>query len=70
MSQWQPIETAPIRKEVLLYCTPIYGEAFLSSGYLSGDCDRDGFPFIFLNDGTVRASHWMPLPEPPIGENK
>ena len=65
--EWQPIETAPIKKEVLLYCTPIYGDAFLASGYLSGACDRDGLPFAFAEDRSVRASHWMPLPAPPTG---
>lgn len=61
MSEWQPIETAPKNKAVIIYAIGRVGEACfvdypdLKGWYFAADIDAmSGFP-----------SHWMPLPEPP-----
>ncbi len=64
---WQPIETAPIGISILIYdserevCSVATG--FIDDGdplvYFIGD--EDNFPYD--------ATHWMPLPEPPLGTN-
>lgn len=51
---WLPIESVPLKGEVLL------------SRGKNGVCT-----WTFFGDGTEldhRATHWMPLPKPPIGE--
>lgn len=60
MSDWQPIETAPWGgPPVLLYRDGEYFTAKRVSGeHGPGWCTPDGYQIF-------RASHWMPLPEPP-----
>lgn len=63
MSEWQPIETAPTNERVLVY------ESFNGSfdihivkwfnGYWESNMGAQFYP-----------THWMPLPEPPKGENE
>ncbi len=58
---WQPIETCPLAKTVLLWGgawrSPFVG---MRNGPF-GQCWLDGDPgFQMFN-----ASHWMPLPDPP-----
>jgi hypothetical protein len=52
---WQPIETAPADRDVLLWVPPSALLAGLIAGHMEVGRARD--------DG--RATHWMPLPEPP-----
>lgn len=80
MSEWQPIETAPKNgKHVLLWC-PWLNDP-VNMGYVSvgsfreDDYAHDDGP-TWLDDShddfstgyasrPLRATHWMPLPEPP-----
>jgi Protein of unknown function (DUF551) len=59
MGEWQPIETAPKRKRVILYYPPEVRERAYAS--LSAMYAVD-----YPNRGEHRKpTHWMPLPEPP-----
>ncbi len=59
MNEWQPIETAPRGKPVLLWRAPEWFVAAQIEGEFGiGWCTPDGFEVF-------RATHWMPLPEPP-----
>jgi len=61
VSEWQPIETAPIGVSVLLWkpnTREIYVAARIYGGAGLGWCTPDGHEVF-------KASHWMPLPEPP-----
>jgi hypothetical protein len=62
MSEWQPIETAPKAKQVLLYNPVVYHKR---DGTVSLPAlMRVGLP----QDWPARPpSHWMPLPPPPKG---
>lgn len=73
MSDWQPIETAPKNKHVLLFgaqrepfnCGVHYYDPLVFSGYWD---DIDG---AWCSSGSTaggpffHATHWMPLPPPP-----
>lgn len=75
MSEWQPIETAPQETAVLLWypwkgCkTPhsplgfTYIGRWTSTGTDDIDTWRDTVDYELLGEG---ATHWMPLPEPPV----
>lgn len=79
MNNWQPIETAPKGNEsVLLYgvvAGEISGMSTRPSGphigfWMGGGSDFDGDDWWALDGGDYyetwcRATHWMPLPEPP-----
>jgi hypothetical protein len=63
---WQPIETAPKMRAILLY----------ASGYVVGHFNTTNMKWWVETDGTGTAgernlnsfngpTHWMPLPEPP-----
>ncbi len=63
MSEWQPIETAPQRTEVLVHVvTKNMKISFRQVGRLVGS-------EWFTDDGILcdadEAKHWMSLPEPP-----
>ena len=56
--EWQPIQTAPHRKLILLFSQP-YGYNRLGEfavGYVNTE---------FVNNSEYKYTHWMPLPEPP-----
>jgi len=59
--QWQPIETAPKDgKEILIH----WGNKLMDNGYWNGmywSIDEN-------QDYYIDASHWMPLPQPPKGD--
>lgn len=59
MSEWQPIETAPVDTAILLYqrCGPCEVGHFNTKldAYVSGWDHRRLY----------HLTHWMPLPEPP-----
>ncbi|TWG90370.1 hypothetical protein L598_000700001270 [Mesorhizobium sp. J18] len=55
---WQPIETAPENDHALFYVED-------DGVYL--DClDRDGALLAASGDERIFATHWMPLPKPPV----
>lgn len=68
--RWQPIETAPKDGTTVLlsfhYLNGVHsGKSFVSM--LEWDKAIDGWG-LFKNlelDGTLKISHWMPLPKPP-----
>jgi hypothetical protein len=77
MTNWQPIETAPKDRTVLLVVEPTE-QNFLFFGshgpntapyYIDPDgviCDPGQWmPDPGIRAGKWRATHWMPLPEPP-----
>ncbi len=66
MSEWKPIETAPANGEQFLAAVKI------GSGWVFHVCYRwEGGPLIAWADMEASktfdtATHWMPLPNPPI----
>lgn len=59
--QWQPIETAPEGCPVLIWkanTRECYIGAYIHGKYGPGWCTPDGHEIF-------KATHWMPLPEPP-----
>jgi hypothetical protein len=65
MSEWQPIETCPKRGEYDIWLTNGVREAnvhFAKFAKLTGWADRRGAAVALVGD----ASHWMPLPNPPV----
>lgn len=68
MSEWQPIETAPLAKLVLMW-HPTWRQPW--PGRLNGD---DGASWIDTCEAEARgwqahATHWMPLPQPPTSDS-
>ena len=67
MSDWQPIETAPKDGTFILVATAsgIVGEAWRYA-----DDGRHYWaqehPSDYANNGPLTATHWMPLPAPPV----
>jgi hypothetical protein len=60
MSTWQPIETAPRDKRVLLF------HRYLSIDHIGvGFWDGSAGCFNAYGFGYCRPTHWMPLPAPP-----
>ena len=57
MSEWRPIETLKSRDEVILYYPPLYNS--------TGRCTHGKWVKIGRNNAPRKATHWMPLPEPP-----
>ena len=66
MSEWQPIETAPRDKRVLIWS----GQEMYCAHWSRNPMTRD-VAWSVAEWGTegeqalVKATHWMPLPEPP-----
>jgi hypothetical protein len=64
LMQWQPIETAPRDKNII-----VFGEG-CDSGY---EAWWDGFSWMVMDQDNLEpptelctnVTHWMPLPEPP-----
>lgn len=59
--EWQPIETAPKGRAVLIYkpnTNEQYVAAYITGEHGPGWCDQSGCQIF-------RPSHWRPLPEPP-----
>ena len=67
--EWQPIETAPKDKSVLLYCNkyvPIYYGRKRYGTY--GEPSQDSFEWRCDSSGRYATpKYWMPLPEAPNG---
>jgi hypothetical protein len=60
---WQPIETAPKDREILLY-----GKRRFTDGIAQGAWNSGGAMHLphWMGDVT-QPTHWMPLPSPPSG---
>jgi hypothetical protein len=68
MSEWQPIETAPTRGDVLLYCAET-GEQFVA--FLGTSMEEGDQEWVFARGPDLAfivrdPTHWQPLPEPPL----
>lgn len=62
MSEWQPIETAPKDRSVLLAAWVASGPYYVREvGWWE---EADGGFWSFPSEGV--PTHWMPLPEPPL----
>lgn len=61
MTDWQPIDTAPLKFEVLI-CNARTGSRHIASQAKRGEWMTDAGDLLPLGD---EPSHWMPLPEPP-----
>jgi hypothetical protein len=63
---WQPIESAPADKDVLIY-VPAWGPLIAQfNAEFSEWTSRMQCP-VSLSEEADRPSHWMPLPSPPNG---
>jgi hypothetical protein len=75
MSDWQPIETAPKMKMVLLWAATdidAYGSITnwkMETGYWSEFYNSWAWPQRIASYD-VPPTHWMPLPDPPTMEHK
>ena len=71
MSEWQPIETAPTYKEVLVWPYPTEFCMTATHGKIPLLRDRFGWYYSEYERGfgviytECCPTHWMPLPEPP-----
>ena len=63
MSEWQPIETAPEKADVLVYCTHGMYVAHCYSNVWYVDDNKNG-PYLLRG---LSPTHWMPIPQPPKG---
>lgn len=59
MSDWQPIETAPVNQEVLVWVVRKGGGNIVSAK------NSTGSQWWAIDTGAVIATHWQPLPAPP-----
>lgn len=80
MMEWKPIETAPWRKWILCWWTPVndnpYAETVVKAQVVSPpDLYAEGAKPLTYWDGheefpIERLTHWMPLPEPPSAKKQ
>lgn len=68
MGEWQPIDSAPKMKTIILWAdtsTPEFPNWKMATGYWSAGHD------VWIWDGhavppwEIQPTHWMPLPAPP-----
>lgn len=62
MSEWQPIETAPKDKWILVWCSNVKS-CFVAMW--NGEVEDFVGEAHDLYIDSIDATHWMPLPEPP-----
>lgn len=82
MSKWQPIETAPMDGTKILAYTPdgVNGPDYAVASWYASEIDwfepvgelfrkvtREFGTWVGSEHDPFRATHWMPLPEPPEG---
>ena len=67
---WQPIETAPKNKIILVYVPP--KKRYFLTVYMAiwrdvynAFCIFYSYDIITHEESTIKPTHWMPLPEPP-----
>lgn len=65
---WQPINTAPEKEMILIWCINGYSHKHVKTGFVE-DC---GAVYSVFSDSESAGhtkeeycTHWMPLPEPP-----
>lgn len=78
MGEWQPIETAPkdgTKVDIWAKCWRAYyddfvGQRFPDCWWSRGDSmvNRPAY-WVNVGDGW-HATHWRPIPDPPVGEGK
>jgi Protein of unknown function (DUF551) len=71
MSEWQPIETAPTMRTILLFAATDIGDDGsvknwrMETGFWSMGHAGWKWGGYELRPYSVQPTHWMPLPEPP-----
>jgi hypothetical protein len=65
MNEWQPIETAPTEILIDLWAKRWIAKTDEFAFKRFADCYLDFHGKICGLDPDYRATHWMPLPEPP-----
>lgn len=70
MSEWQPIETAPLRKEVLILelepdCLDMAYIAILYEARPDFGLEAGWYESGHEENGPIDAAYWMPIPPPP-----
>ena len=69
MSEWKPIETVPCNQTVLVW-SKSYKDFMIASFFSDGHCwFSPGLGHMPL-EHALTPTHWMPLPEPPEGEQE
>lgn len=62
--EWQPAETAPLEKNILVFENPQYGDQSIQTGICLIRYDEREF---YIGNKTAAVTHWQPLPSPPAG---
>jgi hypothetical protein len=66
VSDWQPIDTAPVGEDVLIHSPDAECEVYIAHRF---EADDDWYPqHETVNDGApyeIAFTHWMPLPDAP-----
>lgn len=84
MSEWQPIETAPLNEDILLWqpSWENHGVTLRDAGMMVGSLERfdvQDRQFLVrpsmvggydMECEVTHPTHWLPLPPPPAGERK
>lgn len=69
--EWQPIETAPTNKTILLwnpsYGTPVTGHVLVEGFW---GVFVPGTPMLFQPQLSIAPTKWMPLPPPPVHQEE
>lgn len=68
MSEWQPIETAPKMREVILWAdtsTRDFPNWKMASGYYHDGIGAWIWAGEQVRDWAFPPTHWMPMPTPP-----
>lgn len=74
--KWQPIATAPLKTEVLVFAPDEKPPVFAATGdrdLVRSNWTRSSANIRALNDDyfgdpPFEPTHWMPLPDPPTGK--
>jgi len=68
--EWQPIETAPKEKDILMWWTPRTPNKYAEACVIGRIMDREPSGWWNGQRGQMesmdRVTHWMPLPQPPV----
>lgn len=71
LAAWQPIETVPKMKNLLLFAVTDIGEDGrvknwkMDTGYYSSEPGVWTWSGYQVRKSDIQPTHWMPLPEPP-----